>query len=164
MKLILARSQDGFLCRDALDDMRWTGKLDKLIFKLLTISDGQPLAVGSATAELLPQLVGRQIIIVSRQPKAHAINRLWAPVYTLEDLNHYHPDCWLIGGPTVALAALQQGFIKRAFICNIPTALKAGIHSQDIQALLPDHAEFKMDFMGVNVEIYTEEGPAWPVK
>lgn len=163
MKLILARSQDGFLCRDALDDMHWTGKLDKLIFKLLTISDGQPLAAGSATAKLLPTLVGRQLLVVSQRPKEYMDKHRW-PAYTLEDLNYFYPDCWLIGGPTVALAALQQGFVKRAFICNIPTALKAGIHSQDIQALLPDHAEFKMDFMGVNVEIYTEEGPAWPVK
>lgn len=127
MKLMLAVSQDGFLCTGESDDMRWTGRSDKLLFKWLTMTGG-PVIVGRKTAALLPALKHRQVHHISRSP---------ALGITLEEAARQFPDAWCIGGPILAEEALKHGLIDRAFIVRSPVILGAGISVEPIMQLLP---------------------------
>jgi dihydrofolate reductase len=98
MRLLMAVSVDGFLCIGPDDDMTWTGPADKTLFRALT-SVGGICAAGSATWRIMPRLEGRQLIPVSRSG------------YTLHRLEAEHPEAWLIGGPTIAVAALRLGLV-----------------------------------------------------
>lgn len=113
-KLLLAVSADGYVARGPDDDMRWTGVLDKRIFRLLTLSSPILLA-GAATAKLLPPLPDRTVMPLSRG----GIHLGMAAVD--------YPDAWLIGGPTVALAALKQRLVGVAVICRTEAVLGGGI-------------------------------------
>lgn len=149
MKLLLASSADGYLCRDALDDMKWTGKLDKAIFKLLTLS-GEPLLAGTTTFNQMPQLQGRDLIQVSRGTGEN----------TLENLAQQFPNAWVIGGPTLARAALEKGLIDTAYISVVPEMLERGYHAVELYDYLPsqDYAT-QINIGDVVVWVYK-----WPAK
>lgn len=106
MRLLMASSDDGYLCKGPDDDMGWTGSTDKLLFRALT-SVGGVCAAGSRTHDLMPSLPGREFIRLSRE------------AYTLEHLQEAHPDAWLLGGPTVARTALEAGLVHEAHLCQI---------------------------------------------
>ena len=113
MNLLLARSADGYLARGPVDSMNWTPAEDKRLFRLLTGVSDQPLLVGGTTGRQLPPLPGREVVVVSRQG------------LTLEAAAARYPGAWLIGGPTVALAAVEAGLVSRAVIC-VATHVRLG--------------------------------------
>ncbi len=127
-KLILAVSADGFIARGPDDDMKWTGPIDKALFRALTCTGGA-LLVGSQTAKAMPQkLPNRRLITLSRNAQVGI---------TLAEAAWSHRDAWLIGGGTVALEALRTNLVERAFICQSKTYLGGGIPYGPIQDLLP---------------------------
>lgn len=107
MRLILASSLDGYLSRGPSDDMRWTGPEDKNVFKLLTAVGGTCYA-GRATFERLPSLPGRTV---------HPLSRDEGKGLTLGRAFYRHPEAWLIGGPTVAMEAIDAHLVDQVFMC-----------------------------------------------
>jgi hypothetical protein len=100
----MAVSKDGWFCRAPEDRLEWLGREDMALFRVLTSSDGGVCLVGSRTRALMPaELPGR----------------------TLYTINRTHLRCfkpgqpgWLLGGPTVAHAALDAGLVTEAHICH----------------------------------------------
>jgi dihydrofolate reductase len=160
MRLLLASSRDGFLCRGADDDMRWTGSADKFAFKLLTMSDcGAPLLAGGTTFDMLPPLPGRHVLRLSRQPrefgKHHKLD--------LHVAAQCFPRAWLIGGPTVAEEALRLGMVKSAFICVAAVDLEGGVPIRPLMEHMPKKPCHRIRFDGVEVLVYSEGGK-WPAR
>lgn len=123
MRLIMAVSQNGYLCRGPEDDMSWTGPLDKLIFKVLTHVGG-PCLVGSKTYDLMPRLPEREVLQLSRK------------ALTLEVAQDLHPDSWLLGGPKVAGEAWCRGLISEFYLCRIDAILDPKVGASHIKALI----------------------------
>lgn len=125
MRLLMAVSADGYLCLGPNDDMKWTGPTDKKLFRALT-SVGGVCAVGVTTYHLTPSLDGRQLIPLSRRG------------YTLDRLQEEHPDAWLLGGPTVAKAALDAGLVTEAHINEVNHYLGDGVPMRMLQDRTPE--------------------------
>ena len=65
LKVILAISHDGYVCRGDEDKMDWTGQSDKQVFRMLT-GVGGAVGVGSRTFKLMPfPLDGRELFCIS---------------------------------------------------------------------------------------------------
>ena len=116
MRAIMAVSRDGYLARGPRDDMSWTGKADKAIFRLLTTLGGGQLGAGSRTYDAMPSpsLHGRQIHRLSRKPRSLDGRTL--------DLNWFqlaHPNGWLIGGREIVLEALETGLLTEMVMCHL---------------------------------------------
>lgn len=154
LKLILAVSADGFLALGPTDDMKWTGPIDKGIFKLMTLveqSDLEPVILfGRRTFEQMPKLAGRQIDFISRSGEGTFASR------TLRIMANIHPTAWLGGGADVALSALQEGLVGQAFIFHSSEAiLGGGIPFGPIRALLPQAPLTRVKFPGgPTVEVF----------
>lgn len=107
MKLVLGISRDGYIARSANDDMRWLGANDKAAFKLLTSTGGGVLGVSKKTALCMPNsLPGRRLIKLSRNG------------ITLVKFNNLFPSGWLIGGQTLALEAIDCGYLTEIYLCR----------------------------------------------
>ncbi|ALH23649.1 putative dihydrofolate reductase [Pseudomonas phage PaMx28] len=151
MKLILAVSRDGFLASGPDDDMRWTGPADKYAFRLLTLSDGEPLLAGKQTARLMPPLPGRDIVHLSRS------------TLPLDMAGRLMREAWLIGGPTVAMEALRLGLVHRAFIHRTQHVLGEGIPFAPLRELLPKEPWGFVKNDALVIELYRED-QQWPVR
>lgn len=154
MKLILAVSRDGFVARGPTDDMTWTGPLDKFAFKLLTLSDGQPLYAGRVTFESLPPLKGRTVRRISRDGRegSSSLEQAWTN----------GEEAWLIGGPSIAEAALHAGYVNRVFLCVVPEDLGSGIALAPLLRFMPEKPEMVVKFGDYEVRVYaglTVNGP-----
>lgn len=110
MKLIMAISGNGYVAMGPEDDMSWTGPVDKAVFKLLT-STSEVLAVSAKTLEFMPnELPGRgRLYALSTNPRRGV---------ALEDFAAVHPNAWLLGGQELALYALKNGFVDKAYLCR----------------------------------------------
>lgn len=118
-KLLLAVSSDGYLARGPDDDMRWTGHSDKKLFRLLTeTSSDSVVLAGRTTAELLPPLPRRRIKVLSRD---------YTKGITLQEASWTHRSSWLIGGPIVALEAVEANLVETAVIITSAASLGTGI-------------------------------------
>ncbi|QDP53515.1 MAG: hypothetical protein GOVbin4933_61 [Prokaryotic dsDNA virus sp.] len=106
----MAVSGNGFVATGPNDDMSWTGPIDKAVFKLLT-STSDVLAVSSKSLEMMPEnLPGRgKLYGLSTDPRKGV---------QLEDFAALFPDAWLLGGQELALYAMKNGFVDRAYICR----------------------------------------------
>lgn len=154
MRLLLASSADGYLARGPEDDMKWTGPIDKAVFRLLTLSNGNDvLLAGSRTFDQMPKLPGRTMERLSRERWDH---ESWKSI-DLAAAAACYPDAWLIGGPTVAREALQLGLVRRAFICVSPVELGSGMHARELEQFLPAEPEFTIKVGDVRVLVYTED-------
>ena len=118
MKLIMAVSGDGFVAKGPDDDMSWTGPIDKAVFKLLT-STSNVLAVSAKSLEFMPEeLPGRgRLYGLSTDPRKGV---------QLEDFAAMFPDSWLLGGQELALYAMKNGFVDKAYICRALNAQADG--------------------------------------
>lgn len=118
MNLIMAISRNGYVARSADDDMSWTGPIDKAVFKLLT-STHPVLAVSAKTLEYMPKsLPGRgKLYALSTDPRKGV---------SLEDMTRFAPDAWLLGGQEIALYALKNGFVTKAYLCIAAVDVEPG--------------------------------------
>lgn len=124
MRLILARSLDGYLARNPKDDMAWTGQEDKRVFRLLTQVGGRCYA-GQRSWEQMPNLQGRKVFPVSRRSE-YAQNAPRGSVektVTLGQAFHQDRDAWLLGGPTLAMEALSIDMVDQVFMVTAPVVL-----------------------------------------
>lgn len=127
LKLILAVSEDDFLARSLHDDMTWTGQQDKALFRLLT-SVGGVCGIGTRSAKMVKSLPGRTLIPLSRQAlPVNVVERLFGDSgtqpMTLESFASRYPGGWLLGGPTVAMAALEKELVDEVYLCRNPEIL-----------------------------------------
>lgn len=127
LKLVMAVSQDGFVAKGPRDEMRWTGHLDKQIFKLLTVSH-PVLLVGRQTFDVMPKLPGRRVVPLSRDASRGL---------SLEEAVSRYPGAWLGGGATVAELALRQELVDVTYLCRTSAMLGGGVSVDPIRALLP---------------------------
>lgn len=156
MKLLMAVSSDGFLASGPSDDMKWTGKDDKSLFRLLTLADRRPLLAGAATARQMPPLKDRLLVSITNRPNAP--NEM-----TLDYAAWCYPEAWLIGGPTIALAAMKMGLVDTAYLSVTKAVLGSGAPVNEIQALLPyEHAQI-ITIGDLRVRVYLPH-QQWPGK
>lgn len=177
LKLILAVSADGFLATGPDDDMRWTGKTDKRVFRLLT-SVGAVCGAGRTTWEQMPKLPGRRLVPLSRTAEKSAIRLSPASsgmpaddsiqieeCMTLGRFAHLHPEGWLIGGPTVAMEALGIGLVDQAFLCRSTSYIHGGMadtvtpwltsRGESQNAGVPWSRTQRIDFEDVSVDVWS---------
>lgn len=117
MRLLMAITADGFVSRGPRDDMSWTGPLDKRLFRILTSVGGRVYA-GSTTYELMRgsrhvpayTLEGRRLFRVTRNPTDKAVEASLADIPS---------DGWLIGGPTIAYAAMDALMVEEVHLNRI---------------------------------------------
>ena len=115
MRLIMAVSGNGFVAAGEDDDMLWTGPIDKAVFKLLT-STSDILAVSAKTLQYMPKtLPGRG--------KLYGLSTNPAKGVALEDFAAMFPDAWLLGGQELALYAMKNGFVDKAYICRAMSSM-----------------------------------------
>ena len=115
MRLIMAVSGNGFVATGEDDDMSWTGPIDKAVFKLLT-STSNILAVSAKTLQYMPkELPGRG--------KLYGLSTNPARGVPLEDFAAMFPDAWLLGGQELALYAMKNGFVDKAYICRAMSSM-----------------------------------------
>jgi dihydrofolate reductase len=149
-KLLLAVSADGFLAKGPDDDMRWTGAQDKFLFKLLTTAgDDRTMLVGHKTAAAMPAILPHRRLVPLSRDLRKGLN--------LDTAADRWPDAWLIGGPTVALAALQRGLVDRAYICRNIVSIFGGIPFAPLEEFLPERKIWLQDPVaenGVKLQVY----------
>ena len=132
MRLLMAVSSDGYLCRGPDDNMKWTGAADKRIFRSLT-SVGGNMYAGSRTYALLEGLAldGRILECITTKE---------GQGLTLREMYHrelkVRKEGWLIGGPTVAYEALTFGFVSEVHIVSAPVCLGSGMSVSSICRVL----------------------------
>ena len=109
MRAIMAVSRNGYFTVREHDDMRWTGKQDKAIFKHYTTKHGGVCLAGKATIALIPNhmLPDRRLI---------CLNRRWRP---LIETSIEFPNSCLLGGPTLILEALKQNLLTEILLCRV---------------------------------------------
>lgn len=104
----MAVSKDGWMARWLDDDMSWLGATDKAVFRILTGVNGA-IGAGRRTAETMPRrLPGRNLTVLSSMGKHTTLNQFY----------DRHPDGWLIGGPRLALLALDLGLVDEVHLCR----------------------------------------------
>lgn len=139
LKLIMAVSADGYLARGPEDDMSWTGKDDKAVFRLLT-SVGAACGVGYGSWRLMPrELPGRSLVPITTdgrmvpnytptfgEVEGSAPVPDWAGYersVTLGRFAYENPNGWLLGGPRVAYEALDIGLVDQVYLCRSAVVL-----------------------------------------
>lgn len=143
MKLIMALSADGFLCRSENDPMNWLPAIDKRIFRVIT-GVGGICAAGRKTCEVMPlELTGRRLLSLSRDG------------FTLDHLAGLYPDAWLLGGQTVALQAFLSGYIHEVHLCWSDVILHQGVHEIFLAFLKTPAMRTRFD--GITVEVYRHD-------
>lgn len=116
MRLAMAVSADGYLARGPEDDMRWLGPWDKAAFRILT-GVGGVLGVSRRSRRLMPEtLQGREVLSLSSGGLGQEDGQFsWG---TVSDFGRIFPDGWLLGGPTLALHALEARMVREVHLCR----------------------------------------------
>jgi len=145
LNLLMAVSSDGMVCRGPSDDMRWTGRTDKALFRALTLPD-QVLLAGRTTAAMLPKLPGRTVVPISRDPGQGLDLAVAAQRY---------PGAWLIGGPTVAQEALGLGLVRLVYECRgLSVTLEAGVPWRPIERWLDSRPRVDLHVDTVRLRVW----------
>lgn len=132
LRAIMAVSADGFVCTGEDDDMRWTGKADKRLFREQT--EGCAIGAGTTTWQSMRglKLPGRTLVRITREPGdlASSGGLTEELEMTLGGFAEHYPDGWLIGGQTVLLSAIQEGFVDRVVLSHVEAELGEGVKDQ----------------------------------
>jgi len=159
---VLAVSADGYLAREKNDRMNWLGQTDKAVFRILTGVGGW-CATSAKTAECMPKtLQGRELTVLSRNGMS------------LQTFAEWKPEGWLLGGPTLAMAALEMGLLTEVHMCRsdryaYPDCMVAGAIGDCVTRWLNAHREvgkpktwwamnLKTKINDVTVERWTVQG------
>lgn len=112
MKAVFVESYNGYLAKGPEDDMSWTPKLDKQLFKLLSCAFGGVCVCSRQTYELLPNKMKyddkRRFIIAER-----------TGANSLVSLNKIFPNAILVGGPAFLKAAYDLKVIDTFVVTTI---------------------------------------------
>jgi len=109
MRLVMAVSKDGYIARGPEDDMSWLGATDKAVFRILTGVGHRQMAVGRRSAKSMPfKLEGRVLNVLSGRSDGKKLDEFYAK----------YPDAWLLGGQTLALIALEAGYVDEVHLCR----------------------------------------------
>ncbi len=158
LDVIMAMSKDHYFGKKNLDDMSWTGRTDKLIFKALTFYENTTLLCGPNTAELLPTLPKRRIKVIrkSRAGFYDTLNELYEEV-SFKNLGKRKSGlegAKLIGGPTLVQAAIEADLVRNAYITVIDKELKSGI-GRELSYLHFDFCHYEeLEFGSVKLRKY----------
>ncbi len=139
MRIVMAVSKDGYVARGPSDDMSWLGATDKAVFRILTGVNGD-VAVGRGTACYMPrELPGRSLVYLSS--RGRQTGKSWG---TLEQFHRLAKHGWLIGGPRLALLALEAGYVDEVHLCRSDRCAFPDTHEDDpivdpITPWLTDH-------------------------
>lgn len=117
MKAVFVESSNGYMARNATDNMLWTPILDKQVFKLITTIDGVCVC-SKHTYGLLPQKMlndpARKFIVAE-----HIGSK------SLPALNILYPNATLIGGPRFLLAAYNMSVIDTMVITTTDSPIES---------------------------------------
>lgn len=147
MKALFVESYNGFLAKNASDDLRWSGSMDKKIFRLLTSFGSGVCVCSKHTYELLPQKMlddpARKYIVAEKTGSK-----------SLPALNQVYPDAVLIGGPAFIKVAYNMSVLDTIVV----TTTKQGIigdpkYKNPLSAVLR-HPVTQIDFGDIIVRIY----------
>jgi dihydrofolate reductase len=149
MKFICAVSPDGYMAQGPNDDMKWTPKIDKNIFQLVSCLDGGVCLVSKKTKALMPEfLKGRQLIEISRKG------------LSLSLANKILPNALIVGGPELLSEAYKLGLINDLIInkvnflkpfTNVPDEYQFPLGLLDF---IKDTKILSIDFGEVTTDIY----------
>jgi dihydrofolate reductase len=156
MSLIMAQSSDGYFAAGENDDMKWTGKKDKLAFKLLTNEGNTNLLCGLNTALNMPELEGRSLWAVRSGNQAGWISRNGFIINEITYASISHRTFYgakVIGGPKLAKSVIKDGYIKYAYISVIPTELKQGL-GKELTEYLNKFSYTSINFDGLEIKKY----------
>lgn len=111
MNLIIAQTMDNYMAEGAYDKMQWTPKLDKYIFKLLSIYSHICICSNN-TYKLLPTKMlndkYRKFIIAEKEGPNSLIN-----------LNNKYPNALLIGGPRFIKICMEKNLLNLIIIITV---------------------------------------------
>lgn len=152
MKAIFVESNNGYLARGPEDDMRWTPKLDKQLFKLLSCAFGGICVCSRHTYELLPKQMiydsNRRFIIAERIGQN-----------SLVSLNKRFPNAVLIGGPTFLKAAYDLKVIDTFIVTTTTNGIKNNSKYENpfIDILINLDVACEINFDTMSVRVYRNE-------
>jgi len=152
MKAVFVESLNGYMAKDATDDMLWTPSIDKKIFRLLTVSFGGVCVCSNNTYGLLPKKMlcdeHRTFIIASKSGP-----------YTLKRLNERFPNAVLIGGPRFLRAAYDEGVIDTFIVNTVKKSIKNNSRYENpfIDELVQLETQCEIDFGEIVVRVYKNE-------
>lgn len=126
----MAVSADGFVARGPDDDMSWTGRADKALFRAQT--EGCTLGAGTTTFRQLPPLPNRRVVQITRSVpdrlfEAAPLLAIMEDRMVLGDFYRAFPDGWLVGGQTVLLSAIMRGFVDRVLLSHVRAEVGSGV-------------------------------------
>lgn len=158
MKAIMAISKDGFVCKDKDDDMSWTSKTDKKIFRLLTqVSLGgistdpsgkNRLFCGYNTGQTMKDVKLNNRILKSVHTNSLFGHRIVFYTETLSedgsfDIIDYRIDelktgdnAWIIGGQKTIMQALNNNILEQVFICRSDVKIHKGVKDEITPTLM----------------------------
>lgn len=160
MSLIMAQSVDGYFALNENDNMNWTGKKDKLAFKLLTNEGNTNLLCGLNTALNMPELKNRKIWAVRSGNQAGWIAKdgfLINEITYIQINDKTFKEAKVIGGPKFAESVIKDGYIKYAYISIINKKLKSGI-GKNLSNYLTKFQYTSIDFDGLEIRKYKLKG------
>lgn len=152
MKAIFVESYNGYLAKGPEDDMKWTPKLDKQLFRLLTCAFGGVCVCSRHTYSLLPDIMkldeNRTFIVAER-----------AGINSLYNLNKRFPNAVLVGGPAFLKAAYKAKVIDTFIVTTINATIKNNSKYENpfLDVLLKLEASCEIKLEGMTVRVYKNE-------
>ena len=152
MKAVFVESLNGYMAREANDDMLWTPSIDKKLFRLLSISFGGVCVCSNNTYSLLPKKMlcdeHRTFIIASRTGYC-----------SLKQLNERFPNAILVGGPRFLKAAYDEGVIDTFIVTTTKKTIKNNSKYENpfIDELIQLDTQCEIDFGEIVVRVYKNE-------
>ena len=118
MKALYATSFNGYMAKGPDDDMSWTGKVDKQLFKLIT-TVAQVCVISKNLSNMLPDKVlkdpNRKFIICDKDVDER----------NLRKCNFWYSDAILLGGPLFIKEALKEDVIDMVIECVVQDVIFA---------------------------------------
>lgn len=153
MKAIFAESLNGYLAKGPNDDMSWTPKLDKKLFKLLSIVLGGVYFCSRHTFNLLPKKMtsdpNRHFEVVDRQ-------------YSDEDwkrAGQVFKNAIILGGPTFLKVVYDKGLIDTFIITTTLKTIQGqpGYENPFIEILNTWSCSCETILSDMIIKVYTNE-------
>lgn len=150
MKAIFVESANGYLAKSDSDNMSWTPKLDKKIFKLLTYTCGGVCVCSKKTYGLLPPQMlndtGRKFIVAERDGANSLIN-----------LNKKFPNAVLVGGPTFLTQAYKHNVIDTFIVTTIATKIESSEKFKNPFREILTKPQTTINFPDMAINIYSQK-------